>query len=303
MDSKKVRALVTVAKCGSISAAAELLGYTQPGLTNMMNSLENEMGLTLLVRSKSGASLSRDAMELLPSFNRLIEVDDEILRYAGRIVERNSSTLRIGAFSSAAQHWLPGILARFRELNIGTDTAVTATDVASTYAAVKNGDLDCAIASRQEALMNGLAWIPLHLDELVAVLPRDYVPDRPEFPVEFFDEEEFLMPTGGFEMDILPALTAGGHEFRAHVRRTNLDDAAIVSMVSHRLGFSVLSELVLKGIHENVCVLPLYPRAWREMGIIVQEDRINESNIRRFASVARETVSSVYGEKAEESAT
>ena len=294
MDSKKVRALVTVARTGSITAAAEQLGYTQPGLTNMMNSLENELGLTLLVRGKGGTSLSRDAWELLPSFNRLLEVDEEITKYAGRLVEKNTSTLRVGAFSSAAQHWLPGILASFRELNIGTDTAVTATDIASTYAAVKSGELDCAIVSREESMMKGLVWISLHSDELVAVLPRDYVTDERFFPVGRFDEEEFLMPSGGFEMDILPALSAGGHEIRAHLRRTNLDDAAIVSMVAHRLGFSVLSELVMRGMKEDVLVLPLQPRAWREMGIIVQENRLNDRNIRRFAEVSGDTVRRLY---------
>ena len=45
MDSKKIRALMTITECSSITAAAEKLGYTQPGLTNMMNALEQELGL------------------------------------------------------------------------------------------------------------------------------------------------------------------------------------------------------------------------------------------------------------------
>ena len=48
MDTKKVSALLTALNRGSLSAAAEELGYTQSGLTHMMNSLEDELGLTLL---------------------------------------------------------------------------------------------------------------------------------------------------------------------------------------------------------------------------------------------------------------
>ena len=192
MDSKKIRALLTVIECGSITSAAEELGYTQPGLTNMMNSLEEELGLELLIRSKSGVRLSRDGFELLPSLKRFIAADDEIIKYSKRLVEKNSSTLRIGAFSSAAHYWLPEILSRFRELDVGTETAITATDIAATYDAVRSGAIDLAIASRHDDMMKGLQWIPLHSDSLVAVLPKDYITYEDSFPVEAFDEEIFL---------------------------------------------------------------------------------------------------------------
>ena len=52
MESKKVKALLTAIKSGSLTAAAAELGYTQAGLTQMMNSLENELGINLLIRGK-----------------------------------------------------------------------------------------------------------------------------------------------------------------------------------------------------------------------------------------------------------
>ena len=54
MDTKKTRALLLALEKGSLTAAAEELGYTQSGLTHMMNSLEDEAGISLLVRSKVG---------------------------------------------------------------------------------------------------------------------------------------------------------------------------------------------------------------------------------------------------------
>ena len=43
MESKKCRALLTALEAGSLTAAAAELGYTQAGMTNMMNSLEAEL--------------------------------------------------------------------------------------------------------------------------------------------------------------------------------------------------------------------------------------------------------------------
>ena len=54
MDTKKTKALLLALEKGSLTAAAEELGYTQSGLTHMMNSLEDELGIRLLVRSKVG---------------------------------------------------------------------------------------------------------------------------------------------------------------------------------------------------------------------------------------------------------
>ena len=58
MDSKKVHALLLAIEKGSLTSAATELGYTQSGLTHMMNALEEELGLNLLVRSKNGVRLS-----------------------------------------------------------------------------------------------------------------------------------------------------------------------------------------------------------------------------------------------------
>ena len=59
MESKKLEALLMAVDLGSFTKAAEVLGYTQSGLTHMMNSLEKEVGFTLLERSRRRASASR----------------------------------------------------------------------------------------------------------------------------------------------------------------------------------------------------------------------------------------------------
>ena len=59
MESKKLEALLMAVDLGSFTKAAEVLGYTQSGLTHMMNSLEKEVGFTLLERGRSGVNASR----------------------------------------------------------------------------------------------------------------------------------------------------------------------------------------------------------------------------------------------------
>ena len=51
MDTAKIAALLAAAELGSISKAADSLGYTQSGVTHIVNSLEEEAGFPLLLAS------------------------------------------------------------------------------------------------------------------------------------------------------------------------------------------------------------------------------------------------------------
>lgn len=48
MDSKKLEILMTAVNLGSFSKASEVVGYTQSGLTHLINGLEREIGMTLI---------------------------------------------------------------------------------------------------------------------------------------------------------------------------------------------------------------------------------------------------------------
>ncbi len=65
MDLEKMKALLCVLERGSLSAAAEAMGYTPSGISRMMASLEEELGFTLLIRSRVGICPSKECELLL----------------------------------------------------------------------------------------------------------------------------------------------------------------------------------------------------------------------------------------------
>ena len=60
-----LRYFQAVARCGSLSAAARVLQVSQPGLTAMIKQLEETFGTKLLVRLRTGVSLTSTGQELL----------------------------------------------------------------------------------------------------------------------------------------------------------------------------------------------------------------------------------------------
>ena len=65
MANQKYDAFLTVARLGSFKAAAEELGYTQAGISYLVNALEKELGLTLFLREYGGVHLTTEGREVL----------------------------------------------------------------------------------------------------------------------------------------------------------------------------------------------------------------------------------------------
>lgn len=294
MDTKKLDALLLAVERGSLTAAAAEMGYTQSGLTNMMNSLENELGLVLLKRSKGGVSLNAAGEALLPLLQKLSRESRALEQAAEQLRRENTGVLRLGAYSSVARQWIPAVLAEFRRDCPETDVTMDVGGIPDLYDKLRGDALDCAIVSYSEARCHSLHFIPLRDDPLVAVLPAAYRPEARVFPVAGFTGAEFLMPAAGFESDILPVFGQSVDKVAARVRFTNLDDAAIISMVEHKLGVSILSELVMQDMPYHVRALPLEPPSCRRLGIAMAEARRNDRNILRFVRCAETVIRALY---------
>ena len=298
MDAKKVQALLAAVDLGSLTSAASELGYTQSGLTHMMNSLETELGLTLLLRGKSGVRLSPAGQELLPELRSLADAADALDLAAEQLRQRNCSTLRLGAYSSIARHWVPQIMAEYRKVCPDTQVSLIMDGLVELYSAVRDDQLDCIMTSYDESLAQGFGWIPLWEDELVAVLPESFPLEGDVMPVERFDESQFLMPSQGADTYILPIFAASPRKIGPHIITTNLDDESIVSMVEHGLGVSLLSRLVVKGMNYQVKIVPISPKYFRSLGIIVSEKHMHDKNIRRLISCSQSIIAAKYGSPA-----
>ena len=71
MDIEKLKALKTAVEIGSITQAAEHMGYSQPGLTGMLKRLEQEIGYPLLRRGTKGVRLTEAGEAVMPYIDRV----------------------------------------------------------------------------------------------------------------------------------------------------------------------------------------------------------------------------------------
>lgn len=290
MDSVKFTALLKAVELGSLTRAAEELGYTQAGLTHMMSRLEKELGITLLVRSKAGVSLTSAGAELIPYMKQFTEAGSALENAIESIKLNNDKILRIASYSSITSHWLPLVINKFSETNSITEIELHVVEsLDEIYSLVSSGEMDIGFGSKGDT--SRCEWIHLHNDPLYAVLPPNTKWHGDTVPMSYFDSKPFFVPTYGSDFDILKLLKT--YNVSPKLYQTALDDAAVVSMVSHQLGVSIMPKMILAGMTGNVITKPLETESYRELGIIVRSKTALSPTARKFISCCKATVSEV----------
>lgn len=113
MDNK-LEALQKIIEVGSFTKAAEILGYTQSAISQMISSLEKEMSIKLLYRSKRGVQLTPEGEEVYPFIQKLLTQQILLSEKVTQINHLESGVVRIGAYASISRHWLPKIIKQFQ---------------------------------------------------------------------------------------------------------------------------------------------------------------------------------------------
>lgn len=260
----KLRALMSAVESGSLKAAAESLGCTQSAVSHMISSLEGELGFRLLRRGRAGVRLTDEGERLLGAARSLLSAEEQLRQTAASIRGLDQGTVRIGAFTSVAVHWLPPVLKEFQRDYPNVEFKLLNGDYHDVNEWLSDGSVDIGFVALPCELK--CETITLMEDRLLAILPKDSrYASYPRFPLTECEREPFISLLQSSDHDARRALEAAG--VKPNVRFYTKDDYAIIAMVEQGLGMSIMPELLLKGRHDELLTLPLVPEAKRTIGI------------------------------------
>ena len=280
MDSKKLEILMTAADLGSFTKASEVVGYTQSGLTHMMDALEREIGFPLLQRNHSGIQLTEQGAQLMPAIREFLQANANLEARIKAIAEQKNEVIRIAAYSSIAMHWMPEILYRFRRLCPEINVDLRMVDHAlEPFELLEKGQTDVIFASRQN--YSCCDWIPLYEEKMYAILPKSYpLNGRETFLLTEFSGQDFLMPHGRFDIDVKAAFEP--MKVKVNEKRSRVDDETVIRMVGRGLGVSMMTELMIRGRTDDVICVPVDPPAIRELGMGTHVRKKDTDGIRKL---------------------
>lgn len=169
LDSRQLRAFVTLAKSGSFTQAARALNLSQSAVSHSMKALERDVGCRILDRMGKKAVLTQAGEQLLAHAERILAEMEQARAELGRLGKWGQSRLRLGASTTAAQHILPGVLREFKDSFPKCVISIEPGDTPEMIDALRSHRIDLALNLDPPA-GELLDFRPLFSDELHFIL-------------------------------------------------------------------------------------------------------------------------------------
>lgn len=280
-------ALKTIVELGSFTKAAQSLGYTQSAMSQMISSLEDELGIKLVNRFRTGTQLTQEGAELFPQIEQLVYQYQSMQEKANEIKGLETGVIRMGTLSSISTHWLPGLLREFQQRYPGVEFVIRQGDYTSIQEWIKTGVIDFGFVNPKA--VNGIETLVLKKGEMLAVLPEGHpLAEMETVPLAALAKEPFILLEEGHYYEPLEAFRAAG--VTPNIKYTIHDDYAIMTMVEAGLGVSILAELILHRTHYRLALRKTEPPITRTIAIGYKDQASLSMASRRFIDCIRENL-------------
>lgn len=166
LDLVALRAVVTVAECGSVTRAAELLHLTQSAVSMQIRRLEEALGMELFNRSQRRMELSLSGQKLTDYARRMLRLNDEALCSLGAL--EGVEEIRIGLPHDIVSPQIPDVLRLMGVSWPQLHVALTIDYTRSLLERFANGELDMILTTETQPGPQGeamgsrkLVWLGL----------------------------------------------------------------------------------------------------------------------------------------------
>ena len=287
MDTEKCAALLCVLECGSITAAAEKLGYTVSGVSRMMASMEAESGFPLLLRSKTGVVPTEECNILLPTIRELARLGKLCSDRSCAIRGLETGVIRVGSVYSAYYDWLAQTSARFSEQHPGIEIHFFQGSSSEFYTRLAEHGMDFCIVSKREG---DYEFFLLKKDPLMAWVPPGHPRVKSGFyPLKEFESDSYIDTYPGQETDNSRAFRSYNLAPRAQFQ--SIDVQATRAMVAAGLGVSLNNAILAESMDlTGIATLPTQPLCEVEIGIAAPPKEVRSPAAERFLQFALERI-------------
>jgi len=271
IDSRQLRAFVSLARHGSFTVAAKELCLTQSAVSHSMRALEEDLGCRLFDRMGKKILLTLAGEQLLPHAEEILKRMEKARAGVTKLSQWGQSKLRVCASTTACQYILPGVIRDFQktfpkvQLNIEPGDTTEAVDL------LDQRSIDCAIClepNREERF----EFRPLFSDELLFLVGAEHPwarqgrVERNEIP----DQNYVLYNKGTYTFELIEKYFRDEHiALNTVIELRSME--AIKELVKAGIGISILAPWVAeKEIAErSLSAFPLGKRKLkRQWGVL-----------------------------------
>ena len=274
MDSRRLLVFREVARAGSISGAARVIGWTQPAVSQHLRALEREVGSRLLLRGAGGVELTEPGRVLLARADAVAGQLHMANEELAALTQLRRGTVRLAAYPSAAATLVPRVVAAMLSRHPDIDLSLTEAEPPEAIGLVQAGDVDVALVFGYDGLPvagTGLRWLPLAEEPVHLVLPPGHrLTDRSSIVAADLSDEPWIMGCVRCREHAVAVCAAAG--FEPWVRHLSDDYVVVQNLVAVGLGVTLLPHSALEAYrHPDVLIRPSPAWGTRTYGVVHRE--------------------------------
>lgn len=150
IDSRQLRAFLTLSRLGSFTETAKELNLTQSAISHAIRSLEKDLDCRLLYKSGKKILLSQEGKKLLQHAELILQEMTIARAEIDSIRNINKGSLRIGCSESTSQFILPTVLREFKDCFPEYQISVKPGDTPELIHLLEHNQIDLALAMKPE---------------------------------------------------------------------------------------------------------------------------------------------------------
>ncbi|MDX2214480.1 MAG: LysR family transcriptional regulator [Oculatellaceae cyanobacterium bins.114] len=283
----QLQAFVMVAEHGNFSSAALELGLAQSTISHAIATLEDELGIVLLMRGRHGATLTPEGKDILPDAQQILQALESIHKKANLAKGLQGGQVRVATVRSIATHVLPEIMAQFQHKFPMIRVILEEFDrYVEAEQALREGQVDVGFTSLPTSPEFDAR--ELFRDEFVALLPPGSLDENTPLTWEQLVRYPMIMNHRSYQHNkvVRDHLLQFGYELK--VAYEMREDSTIISMVRQGLGATVMARLTAEPIPGELQVRRLPVPLERTIGVITLESSLLSQAVFAFLDVLKE---------------
>lgn len=231
-----------VARSGSISAAAQTIGISQPAVAQAISKLEEATGLVLFQRLHArGMELTAQGIEFLRYAEDILQSAERAFEAAGEIADHRAGTIRLGCFQSIAPFCLAQIVRGYRDVSPGVSLDVSEKLQGELETALLQGELDLAIMYDLGLDPGLIAWRELSAAPPYLIVPPDHrLAHKGSVSIKDIAGEDYILFDAPGSRDYFFSIFAR-HDIGPHIAFRSSSIESVRCSVANGLGVSILS--------------------------------------------------------------
>ncbi|MCG1032197.1 LysR family transcriptional regulator [Bacillus amyloliquefaciens] len=264
-----------VVQRGSFSAAADLLGLSQPAVSLQIRQLEQFLQARLIERTGRGIKATAAGLALLTHGERIEQAVDEAIRAVAAFSHDVSGTITLGMGATACIHLLPPLLQQLRQEHPLLRVGVTTGNTLEIVRAIEENRLDLGLVTLPAA-GSALAIAPVMDEEFVFIAAGEEQEEFGMLTAEHLQDQPFIaFSAGSSTRTVIDAwFQASGMEVQPVMQSGSIE--AIKRMVRVGLGYSIIPRMAVACAQDRqgLCVQSLTPVLQRQLAIVMRQDKI-----------------------------